>query len=182
MPRARLCPEDSIQDSRRTKRSLSLSRMIHNVSLSHISTRSCFSSCCSQLFISSAKPLPTADPVWLGMYFLTSHDLAPGPLIAFPHSVINPPSSGNDFNAFSAAAQQIGSSEQPVRLSGISSNELRNSHLRQVADNGFVSGGIGATATVAPSAGQACTTTTVTAGGSTSVQSQCSGGDRKSVV
>ncbi|THH33985.1 hypothetical protein EUX98_g318 [Antrodiella citrinella] len=71
--------------------------------------------------------------------------------------VINP-TDGQGFDQFQAAALKIGSSETPL------------------TDNGFVSGGVGATATAVPSAGAACTTTT--AGSSTSVQ--CSGGDGSS--
>ncbi|TCD60217.1 hypothetical protein EIP91_010539 [Steccherinum ochraceum] len=73
--------------------------------------------------------------------------------------VINPPADGTQgFSDFQAAAVKIGGGEAAV------------------PDNGFVSGGVGATATVSPSAGQACTTTTV--GGS--VSTSCSGGGSSS--
>ena len=69
-------------------------------------------------------------------------------------STINAPSSGNTGDAGQSAAIKVGSSEQTVssaRTLAVVLMRLISSAAVKLQDNGFVSGGVGAVATAAPS-------------------------------
>ena len=77
------------------------------------------------------------------------------------HSAINPPSSGNTFAAYMAAAKALGSNEPAVGCSfdsqafHVLTHSLDNF---QISDNGPVSSGVGAVVTAAPASNSSSTT------------------------
>lgn len=88
-------------------------------------------------------------------------------------SAINPPSSGNTFAAYVAAAKALGSNEQAVRRS-LDSQAVhvltRSLDDFQITDHGPVTGGVGAVATATPAATSA-NSSTATASKSSSTSS-----------